>query len=382
MSHIGQQSVLLITRNFPPLVGGMERLNHHIYLELQKEFKVALAGPLGCMPYLEPTSQVESFPASPKSAFVIGSFKAAWRLAHTIHPNIILCGSGATALAGFLISRRLRVPFAVYLHGLDVVSNHFLYRAAFLPAIRACDIALVNSSNTGRLASLHGVPKHRIKLLHPGVTLQENHQEGSEVFRQKISAGDRPILLSVGRLTPRKGLVEFITHCLPMIARCCPNVLLVIIGSEANEALGSTKNVTSELLAAIMSTGLGNHVQLLGRVDDASLFQAYQASQLLIFPALDMPSDVEGFGMVAIEAAAHGLPTIAFAAGGVSDAVSNGLSGYLIPPKDYQGLTRAILDHLNGTTSIEADDCRAFAATFKWQSFGERLRAIMRTALS
>jgi phosphatidyl-myo-inositol dimannoside synthase len=381
MSPIDQQRILLITRNFPPLVGGMERLNHHIYLELHKEFKVAVAGPTGCTSYLKTDSQVESFAASPKSAFVIGSLKAAWRLTNTFRPDMILCGSGATAPAGFLASRRLGIPFAVYLHGLDVVSKHFLYRTAFLPAIRACNTAIVNSTKTGQLAALNGVPQHRIKLLYPGVTLPKNHQKETETFRKEIGAGDRPILLSVGRLTPRKGLVEFVTYCLPTIVRHCPTVLFVIIGGEANETLSNTKSVTRELLEAITSVGLDKHVQLLGRVDDERLNQAYQASQLLIFPVLDSPSDVEGFGMVAIEAAAHGLPTIAFASGGVSDAVSNGLSGYLVAPNDYPGLTEAILGHINGTTSINANDCHTFAATFKWESFGERLRAIIRAIL-
>ena len=54
----------------------------------------------------------------------------------------------------------------------------------------------------------------------------------------------------------------------------------------------------------------------LARVDDQRLSDAYFAADVMVFPVLDLPGDVEGFGMVAVEAAAHGLPTVAFAVGG------------------------------------------------------------------
>jgi len=91
----------------------------------------------------------------------------------------------------------------------------------------------------------------------------------------------------------------------------------------------------------------------------------------LIFPVIERPGDIEGFGMVAIEAAAHGTPTYAFAVGGVPDAVSDGISGQLLQPGDYCGMTAAALDALNQTKIYPK--CRDFAEKFAWPAFGEQL---------
>ncbi len=361
----------------------MERLNHHIYLELAKEFNVAVAGPEGCVPYLGTNAVTTSrtFPNSPKSAFVLGSMRAAWHLGRTFRPDLIICGSGVTAPAGLLIARRLRVPLITYLHGLDIVTTHLLYRAIFLPAIRASHTLIANSKNTAQLAFMHGIEQKKITILHPGVNVKISENLNTNAFRQKTDAGNRPILLSVGRLTERKGLYEFIVNCMPELIRQFPDILVLIVGGEANESLGSKLGIIKKLTATIQLMDLANHVKLLGRIDDVLLSQAYQTSQLLLFPVLDLPGDVEGFGMVAVEAAAHGLPTIAFATGGVPDAVSEGVSGYLIEPGNYPQFTGSVVRHLRGEITINNDDCQNFAKKFNWTSFGHKLRAIIRSTI-
>ena len=93
-----------------------------------------------------------------------------------------------------------------------------------------------------------------------------------------------------------------------------------------------------------------------------------------MFPVREIPGDPEGFGMVAVEAAAHGLPTIAFATGGVTDAVAEGQSGRLVAPGDYAGFADAVLGAL-----IEREPLRMrsvdFARQFAWPKFGSQIRA-------
>ena len=80
--------------------------------------------------------------------------------------------------------------------------------------------------------------------------------------------------------------------------------------------------------------------------------------------------------MVAIEAAAHGLPTVAFAAGGVPDAVAPGISGWLASPDDYATFADRVCQVLDaGKSTIRPEDCRGFAAEFAWPVFGARLRS-------
>lgn len=83
-------------------------------------------------------------------------------------------------------------------------------------------------------------------------------------------------------------------------------------------------------------------MRFLGVVPEDVLLAAMDASNLHIFPVRSVPGDPEGFGMVAIEAASRGLPTAAFASGGVIDAVENGTSGRIVQQNDYQALADAV----------------------------------------
>ncbi len=367
--------ILLITRNLPPLVGGMERLLYHIYLELRKSFQVAIAGPHSSRRYIAAGTPFKTFPISPAARFFLSSIWQSYRLASTFSPDLILSGSGVTSFASAVAGKLLKRPVICYLHGLDLVEKNPAYRLFCIPAIRSCDAVLVNSNSTAQLAKAIGVRESSIQILHPGVSLPHQKVSSTDGFRNQLGVGSRPILLSVGRLTRRKGIVEFIDRCLPDIIRSNPEVVLVIIGEEATSALKQAPGVLSEIRTVVSLRGLTDHVRLLGHVDDATLSQAYLASQLLVFPVIERPNDIEGFGMVAVEAAAHGLPTMAFALGGVIDAVKDAVSGYLVTPGDYKELTRSILHQLH-SPQVSKSSCIAFADSFSWERFGNRLREI------
>ena len=103
---------------------------------------------------------------------------------------------------------------------------------------------------------------------------------------------------------------------------------------------------------------------------------AYMAADVMIFPVQEIPGDIEGFGMVAIEAAAHNLPTVAFAVGGVPDAVNDGISGSLITPGDNESFALETIKFLDPHSRLRTTS-RQFAESFCWQAFGQRLRSIL-----
>jgi phosphatidylinositol alpha-1,6-mannosyltransferase len=375
--------ILFITRNFPPLTGGMERLNQQAFKAMHANYSVALCGPPGAGKFLPNGTTCREVPLAPLSRYLVGCQWQAFQLARRFDPKIVYSGSGLTAPAALMAARVSNARTMCFLHGLDVVAEHPLYRHFFLPAIRRIDRILVNSSHTAKLAASIGVQPRRIEVIHPGVDLPDcqGRSVARKRFRKRFSLGDRPVLLAAGRLTQRKGLAEFIRFALPAIRGELPDVQLLVIGSEANTALKHKDGVRAEIAAAIAETGMKSSVMLLGSVDDACLGDAYFATDAMVFPVLDLPGDVEGFGMVAIEAAAHGLPTVAFAVGGVPDAVADGESGWLIPPGDYFGMTRKIVSLLNRNHEHAwVDGCRRHAGRFAWQFFGEKLtRAVMRS---
>lgn len=376
--------VLFVTRNFPPLTGGMERLNHHACIALQEAYPVAVCGPQGAATYLPEGTRFREVPVAPLSRFLVGCQWEALKLARRFGPQVVYSGSGLTAPAALMAAHFSKACTVCFLHGLDIVADHLLYRRLFLPAIRRIDRILVNSRHTAHLAEAAGVRPERIKIIHPGVDLPDwsNRPMARERFRKRFGLGGRPVLLAAGRLTQRKGLAEFIRHALPAIRSELPDVHLLVIGSEATNALKHKEGVRAGIEAAIRETGLEPNVTLLGSVDDACLSDAYFASDAMLFPVLDLPGDVEGFGMVAVEAAAHGLPTVAFSVGGVPDAVVHGESGWLVQAGDVVGMIQSVLRVLLTPDKASADRCRQHAERFGWPVFDQKLRSAVAQLVS
>lgn len=376
--------ILLVTRNLPPLRGGMERLVHHCYLELSRAFDMAVFGPRGAEAYLDPRTPARTMTLKPLPRFLAECTWQCLSRARGYAPDLVFSGSGLTALPALIAARRSGVPVVSYLHGLDVVADHPVYRSLFLPALRHCDGYVANSSHTAELAVAAGMPRDRIRVLNPGVeTGADPDASDVSAFRRASGAAGRPVLLSVGRLTARKGLVEFVRDCLPAIVARIPDALLLVIGAEANDAAaGPAAGMAGRIEQAAADAGVREHVRLLGDVPDATLAAAYRAADVLVFPVIERPRDVEGFGMVAIEAAARGTPTVAYAVGGVPDAVREGVSGRLVAPGDHAVMTEAIVATLRAPDRFDRTAMQAFAEGFSWPRFGVRLREICAEAIA
>jgi phosphatidylinositol alpha-1,6-mannosyltransferase len=370
---------LLITRNFPPLLGGMEKVNQHLLAALQPTWRTALCGPAGAADYAPPQTDVKQGRIRPLPLFLIATFWRALGVAFRYRPELVMAGSGLTAPIAWLVTRCFGGKAVVYLHGLDIVAPSRIYQALWLPFIRRCDMCLANSANTAQLAERYGVPHDRLHILHPGVWLAQLDSTLASDFRERYGFGNQPLLLSVGRLTQRKGLAEFVAKALPIVVSRYASVVLVVIGEEAHDALHTKSGSERDrILESARAAGVERNLRFLGRCDEVTLGAAYQAADLHIFPVLDLPGDVEGFGMVALESAAHGLPTVAFAVGGVPDAVLDGQTGTLIEPRNYTDLGMAVVKRLEFARNESVSEiCRAFAAGKAWPVFGERLRALL-----
>lgn len=370
-----KRRVLLITRNLPPLRGGMERLVGRMAQCLSDGHDLTVIGPRGCAQQLRPGIRTREIPHRPLWRFLLAGAITAWRESGRAAPSVVVAGSGLTAPLAWLAARRKGARFAVYLHGLDIIAPSFIYRRGWLPFMRCADLVLVNSRNTGRLALEHGVRAGAIEILHPGTNLPGPNAESRRDFRAAHGLGDRPVMLSVGRLTPRKGLVEFILHALPTILAEHPQALLLVVGADATDAVRAPAASEAErILRAADQAGVASAVRMMPPCDDITLTSAYRAADAYVFPVLDLPGDVEGFGMVAIEAAAHGLPTVGFAVGGVSDAVIEGESGSLVKAGDYREFAARISHWLAQASGATVPGrCMAAAARFSWDGFSGQL---------
>ena len=380
-----QPRILHITRNLPPLVGGMERLNWHIADELSRHAQVQLIGPSGSAAQRPAAVPVTEVPLRPLPRFLLASARQAVVVARQFKPHVVLAGSGLTAPAAWLAARACGARAHVYLHGLDAAVQHPVYRALWHPAIRRMEGVIANSQPTAELARSLGVAAEKIRIVHPGVTLPNAPQSPAALqdFRQRHQLGNKRLLLSVGRLTTRKGLREFVQQALPAIVQAAPDTLLVVVGDAPADSLHASVQTRASIQAMADAAGIGQHLRFLGVITDPQeLACAYESASLHIFPVRELHGDPEGFGMVAIEAAAHGLPTVAFATGGIVDAVAEGQSGHLVTPGDYLSLAQAALQVLADDSNAWPTRASAFAAQFAWRVMGEKLWDILQTDIS
>lgn len=352
----------------------MERLNKLLIEALSEDFNCSVVAPPGAAAHL-PSAVTTIECKSDKPLWFL--LEAGWRAAGTVlfgeSPAITLATSGLTAPLALLSSRLANADFAVCVHGLDIVAASRTYQAFFVPCLKRASLIVANSRNTARLAREVGVEAEKIEVVHPGVEALPLG-EPDPTFKQDFELGEGPILLSVGRLVKRKGIIPFVQHSLPPLIEEHPDLRLVIVGNQAGQAVRREKSILTMLEEAVEGAGLSKHVRLLGALNDVDLNRAYSIADIHVFPVIPVHGDVEGFGMVAAEAAAHGIPTLGFAEGGVCDAVVNGVTGFLVENQDYQALTLKILQQLADPMSAEqVDACRAAARTFSAAEYQSRI---------
>lgn len=267
-----------------------------------------------------------------------------------------------------------------YLHGLDITVANAIYQKLWIPFMRRMDLLVVNSSPTRELAIAAGIIESKVGILNPGVSFPQAlpSNERCAEFRLKWKLGDGPVLLSVGRLTQRKGLLEFVRDVLPEVVKSHPAVKLLIVGDVPGDALEADAVSPEALLDQAQQVGVQARLRLVGRLDQDQLNLAYATASVHVFPVKEVANNPEGFGMVALEAAAYGIATVAYACGGVIDAVDHGESGYLVPPDDAAAFAGRILEQLDDP--IPKVTIQAGVESRSWEKFGQRLVHLIRSS--
>lgn len=166
-----------------------------------------------------------------------------------------------------------------------------------------------------------------------------------------------PKLLTVSRLSEPRKNVDRVVRALALLNNDF-NFEYTVIGD------GLLKLQLEELAATL---GLGDKVRFLGRQTTENVIAAMQESDLFILPSSILPDSHEGFGIVYLEAAACGTPSLATSQAGAIEAISDGRSGYFVDDPSIENIAHALRNFLSGEIKFDSRACKEFAEKFTWR---------------
>jgi phosphatidylinositol alpha-1,6-mannosyltransferase len=369
-------AILVITWNFPPRRGGMEQLLASLCNGLSKNHRLLVITSYAGPTYASETGIFRSRWPGLLPFFFYVLYKGALLLHREPDINVVFGGSVLVTPMILVLARIFRRKGIVQAHGLDVVYSRSIYQFFCVRWLQACDRVIANSGYTASLVQQKGAALDRITVIPPGVDLEAFRRSvNAEAIKKRFGLEGKQIILFVGRLVRRKGVKEFIEKSLPKIIHQLPDVRFVVVGDNPKQSLTQREDVLSEIKAVISELKMQDHVHLLGALQDNDVIELYHACEMVIFPALAVPEDVEGFGIVLLEAAAAGKPVVSTRIGGIADAIEHKASGILVAPEDYGSMSQSIIDLLSDQkvrSEIGEYAQKRVKETFCWDSIIQR----------
>lgn len=313
--------VLFISRKYPPSIGGMENQAYGLIHFFRGQKSTLL---------LRRSSQLHLIWFIPW-ALMLGLWKG--RSGDVIH----LC-DGVLSPVGWILKWLCRKPVTVTVHGLDLVYPNWIFQHVNVPFLRRLDHWISVSEKTGEELLNRGFPQNRITVVPNGVDPSRFRFHGTKRDLERVigkSLEGKKVLLTCGRLVKRKGGAWFAAEVMNKLPL---EYEWLVIGC------GPEKNA---ILDASHEAGVQDRVTVMDFVSEEDLSMLYHQADLFVMPNIVVPGDREGFGLVANEAAACGLPVVASAVDGIPEAIHHERNGWLVPEKDATAFAKQIGAILN-----------------------------------
>ncbi|MEM1093159.1 MAG: glycosyltransferase family 4 protein [Bacteroidota bacterium] len=374
--------LLLVTQDFPPDTGGTQTYA----IELAHRFASSCAAFAVIAPAVDGDTVFDAtLPFEVvriKASYDTMSVKAASplvRLAEEHKYDQVFHVQWPTAIAGLWARQRSTIERVfVAAHGRELLLSplptpplRWGYDTVRRRVLRTADGLFPVSRYTAGLLHDLGVAPARVRVAANGVDPERFAPADASALRSRLGLKGRRILLSMCRLVGRKG-VDTMLEALPAIIRQHPDVVYLIGGTGPTEAT---------LQQQVDDAGLSAHVRFLGRVPDADLVSYYNLCEVFVMVPRSAPPDVEGFGLVYLEAGACGKPVVGSTAGGIPDAIDDGETGHLVPPDQPDTLAAtliALLDYPEQATAMGATARCQILERRTWDHTAEQLLRQMR----
>ena len=374
------KSLLISSIYYPPDVGGISQYMSSMVSALGPDRVCCLTGVRAQGDHQKKKSTVGLYRrplafAKSKPLQAVGWAAAMAEIVIRERPQAVQLATLYEGYLGLWMRKWMRTPYVVYAHGNEVLDAMQSDWDGPRRAIRSADCVLANSRFTADLLKQIGVESERIEIVHPGCDVMRFQPASvSADFRKAIlgSHAQDKIILTVGRLVARKGH-DVMIRALPQVLKNIPDACYLIVGS------GPTKTMLEELS---FSLGVHDNVFFLEHIGDAELPSIYGMCDVFVMPSrADLAAcDVEGFGMVYLEANACGKPVIAGKSGGIADAVVDGETGLLVPPDSPEALAESIclvLTHREYAERLGQQGRERAIREFSWDAIAGHVDRIM-----
>lgn len=298
--------ILYITRKYPPQIGGMENFSYHLYHHFPSD---------------RAEKTIISLGKSQKNLIWFLPYALIRTLLTAKKYDIIFVGDALLSSIGFFTKLFYKNKITVVnVFGLDITFKNPLYQFYLKLFYKRFDKYISISRETDN--ALHNKGNFDSVVITPGVDTERFNEKSTDfqVLRKKYDLAENDmILITVGRLVKRKGVNWFVRNVMPQLADK-PIKYLIIGSGEEHDMIRDSIN----------EFHLEDKVRLLGYVENEALNALYLHADAFIMPNIVVEGDMEGFGLVAVEASLAGLIVIASGIEGIKDAISDGKNGFLI----------------------------------------------------
>ena len=356
---------LVLTPDFPPAPGGIQHLVHRVVRHAPGlNCRVVTLGTPGAAEFDSSgdldVKRIPLLPA-PRPVSTLALNAAAISQAIAFRPQVVLSAHTVMSPGASLIRRTLRTPVIQYFYGKEIAAKPRLARFAAENA----DACIAISDYTRGLILSAGGAAERIHLIHPGVDLPERQAETMQ--------NGRPTVLTIARMEDRYKGHDVMVRAMSLVTARVPDAQWVVIGD------GPLRAAIAELAR---SAGLGEEaIRFLGAVSDEERNAWLDRADVFAMPSR-MPAGGfagEGFGIVYLEANAHGCPAVAGKVGGAIDAVVDEETGLLVDPEDHIAVGNALVELLQNPSrrqEMGAAGARR-AKGFAWPLIAEQVAELL-----
>jgi phosphatidylinositol alpha-1,6-mannosyltransferase len=340
------KKILMLTTEFPPKTGGIGTYCHQLASAAAKRgHEITVFAPdLGKAPgdiddslypfrvvrYEGGEYTIRDFPRY---------FRQVWQQVRSDSWDVVHAADWPSALMMRNVNRFRRIPYRQMVHGTDVLLMPESRQIKLLGShIFEFPYRITTNSEFTRSLLLEKFPavdpaRVDVALLGVGPEWFEPVPDPASVLERYEVPADRFLMLTVARLDLRKGHRLILQALRELPAEMASNMAYVAVGAGDPEYLAQLRRLAEDSPVPVIFTG---------PIADDDLKAMYAAADLFVMPGEPHPRRVEGFGLVYLEAAAQGVPSIASAVGAIPEVVIDGETGLVIPPADEPALKAAI----------------------------------------